>query len=121
MVKGKRTDLSSNPCPIARALDIIGDWWSILIIRDAHGGTCRFSEFQRNLNMAKNILASRLRKLVDADILELAPAEDGSAYKEYRLTEKGEQLRLVLVALREWGERYAPCPPATPGSGPGQG
>jgi DNA-binding HxlR family transcriptional regulator len=109
-MKGKKTEFANSPCPIARTLGIIGDWWSLLIIRDALGGPQRFGELQRNLGMAKNILSTRLRKLVDAEILETAPVVEGSSFSEYRLTEKGEQLYLVLAALWQWGERYVSVP-----------
>ena len=99
----KRTSLEAADCPIARSLDAIGDWWSLLIIRDAFLGLRRFGEFQKSLGLAKNILAARLRTLVARDILELAPASDGSAYQEYVLTPKGRGLFTVLVALRQWG------------------
>lgn len=93
-------------CPIARSLDVVGEWWSLLIIRDAMLGVKRFSEFERRLGMAKNILAARLKTLVEADILQVVPASDGTAYNEYELTEKGKDLLPVLVALRQWGERH---------------
>ena len=109
-MKGKKTEFAGNPCPIARTLGIIGDWWSLLIIRDALEGPQRFGELQRNLGMAKNILATRLRKLVDAEILATAPVAGGSPFSEYHLTEKGEQLYLVLAALWQWGERYVAVP-----------
>jgi len=102
----KRTSLESAECPIARALDAIGDWWSLLIIRDALRGMRRFGEFQKSLGLAKNILAARLRTLMGHGILELAPASDGSAYQEYVLTEKGRGLFPVLVALRQWGDAH---------------
>jgi len=106
----KRTSLEDASCPIARSLDTIGDWWSLLIVRDAIHGKKRFGEFQKSLGMAKNILATRLRKLVADGILELQPASDGSAYQEYVPTEKGRDLFVILMALRQWGERnlYAP-------------
>lgn len=103
-MKGKRTELSDSHCAIARSLDVIGDWWSLLIVRDARSGKRRFSEFQRSLGLAKNILATRLKKLVERGIMEMAPASDGSAFKEYVLTEKGEKLFVVIVALWQWGE-----------------
>lgn len=105
-MRGKKNDLCSSSCGIARALNIVGDWWSLLIIRDALNGARRFGEFQRNLGLAKNILSARLRKLVENEILETTPAADGSSYKEYVLTERGEQLYVVLVALWQWGEKY---------------
>jgi DNA-binding HxlR family transcriptional regulator len=85
---------------------VIGDWWSLLIVRDAFLGKGRFSEFQKSLGLAKNILCTRLQKLVSHGVLETVPASDGSAYQEYRLTKKGRRLYLVLVALRQWGESH---------------
>jgi len=84
---------------------VIGDWWSLLIVRDAFLGKRRFGEFHKSLGLAKNILCVRLQKLVAQGVLTTAPASDGSAYQEYRLTNKGRSLYLVLVALRQWGER----------------
>ena len=101
----KRKCLGKSPCPIARSLEVIGDWWSLLILRDAFLGKRRFSEFQKSLGLAKNILCTRLQKLVSHDVLLMAPASDGSAYQEYQLTEMGRDLYLVLVSLRQWGER----------------
>ena len=100
----KRKSLSGAACPIARSLDVIGDWWSLLIVRDALRGTRRFSEFHKSLGVSKNILTRRLRTLVEQGILELVAASDGSAYQEYRLTEKGRGLFQVLVALGQWGQ-----------------
>lgn len=102
----KRVSLDNSVCPVARALDVIGDWWSLLIIRDAFNGTRRFTEFQTGLGIAKGMLATRLRVLTERGILETASASDGSAYREYVLTEKGSNLFLVIVALRQWGEDY---------------
>ncbi|MCR6736331.1 MAG: helix-turn-helix transcriptional regulator [Afipia sp.] len=90
-------------CPIARSLDVIGDWWSLLIVRDALIGTRRFSQFQKNLGVAKNILTVRLRTLVTEGILEMKPAADGGAYQDYVPTAKARGLFPVLVALRQWG------------------
>lgn len=95
-----------NECPVARTLDVIGDRWALMIIRDAFDGLRRFSEFQKNLGLAKNILATRLKLLVETGLFELHPASDGSAYKEYVLTEKGRSLFPIVVGLRQWGERY---------------
>ena len=99
--------MGTDACAIARALDAIGDWWSLLIVRDAMNGKRRFGEFQRSLGLAKNILAVRLRKLVEDGIMVAEPASDGSAYKDYVLTEKGERLHVAMVALWQWGEAYA--------------
>ena len=102
----KRTSLEGDACPIARSLEAIGDWWSLLIIREALFGLRRFGEFQNKLGMAKNILSARLRSMVDHGILETAPASDGSAYSEYLLTPKGRGTFPILVALRQWSEEF---------------
>jgi len=93
-------------CPVARALEVLGDRWALMILRDAFDGLRRFSEFQKNLGLAKNILASRLKLLVESGLLALQPASDGSAYKEYVLTEKGRSVFPIVVGLRQWGERF---------------
>ncbi len=97
---------SGSPCPVARSVEAIGDRWSLLIVRDAFDGVRRFGDFQRGLGVARNILSDRLRRLVEAGILETRPASDGTAYQEYALTAKGESLFPVVVALRQWGERH---------------
>ena len=106
----KRTSFEDAECPVARSLDALGDWWSLLIIRDAFLGVRRFSEFQKKLGLAKNILTVRLRALVDHGILTTAPASDGSAYQEYLLTPKGRGVFPVLVALRQWSEEFSGAP-----------
>lgn len=102
----KRKSNENSICPVARSLDVVGEWWSLLIVRDAMLGVKRFSEFERRLGMAKNILTARLKRLVEEEILRVVPASDGSAYREYELTKKGEDLLPMLVALRQWGEKY---------------
>ncbi len=102
----KRKSFREAECPVARTLDAIGDWWSLLIVRDAFDGITRFNEFQDNLGIAKGMLAARLRDLIAAGVLERRPASDGSAYQEYALTEKGRDLFLVIVTLRQWGEAH---------------
>ncbi|MEV0264019.1 helix-turn-helix domain-containing protein [Streptomyces sp. NPDC050617] len=108
-----RTRFDDSDCPVARSVDAIGDWWSLLIVRDAFDGSRRFGEFQRGLGVAKNILTARLRTLVAGGVLETVPASDGSAYREYVLTPKGKALFPVIVALRQWGEQnfFAPGEP----------
>ncbi|MDB6146252.1 MAG: transcriptional regulator [Pseudomonas sp.] len=101
----KRKSLEGSPCAIARALDTIGDWWTLLILRDAFEGTTRFNEFQKSLSIPKNILSVRLKALVEREIFEVTPASDGSSYQEYVLTGLGKDLFHVMVALRQWGER----------------
>jgi DNA-binding HxlR family transcriptional regulator len=102
----KRISHRDSLCGVARPLDAIGDWWSLLIVRDAFDGLRRFGEFQKSLGLAKNILSARLRTLVSHGILEMVPASDGSPYQEYVLTEKGRGLFPLLVALRQWGEAF---------------
>ncbi|HEY1736110.1 MAG TPA: helix-turn-helix domain-containing protein [Methylovirgula sp.] len=102
----KRISHETADCPIARSLDAIGDWWSLLIVRDAFAGKRRFGEFQKNLGVAKNILSARLRNLVALGILDLVPAEDGSAYQDYVLTAKGRGLFPVIAAIGQWGREH---------------
>ncbi|MBY6263198.1 transcriptional regulator [Azospirillum sp. 412522] len=103
-MKGKRKDLGRANCGIARALQVIGDWWSLLIVREAFGGKQRFGEFQKSLGLAKNILSSRLKKLVDNGIFVVEPDPDSALSHLYVLTPKGEQLHIILIALWQWGE-----------------
>lgn len=97
--------MNNEFCPVARSVDLIGDRWSLLIVRDAFDGVRRFGDFQRSLGVARNILATRLRRLVEVGILETRDASDGTSYQEYVLTPKGESLFPVVVALRQWGEK----------------
>ena len=96
--------VNDQPCPVARSVDLIGDRWSLLIVRDAFDGMRRFSDFQRSLGVARNILSDRLKKLVDAGVLQTEAAAEGSAYQAYVLTPRGESLFPVVLALRQWGE-----------------
>jgi DNA-binding HxlR family transcriptional regulator len=83
---------------------MIGDWWTLLLVRDALRGTRRFGDFQESLGLATNILTTRLRKMVEDGIFETRPAPDRPDRSEYHLTEKGRRLQTVLVSLRQWGE-----------------
>ena len=95
-------------CSAARTLEIVGERWSLLIIRDAlFRDRTRYSQFQRSLGIAPNILASRLSWFVEAGLMEMSPTVDGSEGSEYLLTEKGKELGTVVVALTEWGDRWA--------------
>jgi DNA-binding HxlR family transcriptional regulator len=106
----QRKCLDDSTCPIARSLDSIGDWWTLLIVRDAMLGIRRFSDFQRSLGLARNVLSARLKKMVADGVMTMVPAADGTSYQEYQLTEKGEALLPVLVAMRQWGERFLFAP-----------
>jgi DNA-binding HxlR family transcriptional regulator len=113
--KMKRKSLDGALCPIARALDQIGEWWSLLIIRDVAMGKRRFGELANSLGAARNILSTRLKRLVACGILELRPTDGSDRYREYDLTEKGRDLATILLALEQWGSRWAtPDPIATP-------
>lgn len=101
-----RKTIDDEPCPVARCVDVVGDRWSLLIVRDAFDGVRRFGDLQRSLGVARNILSDRLRKLVDAGILQTQAASDGTAYQEYVLTSKGKSLFPIVVALRQWGEQH---------------
>ena len=109
-MKGKRTDLADVDCAIARSLHVIGDWWSLLIVREAFKGAQRFGEFQKALGLARNVLSSRLKKLVSLGILQLEPDGEGAARNRYVLTQKGESLHIVLIALWQWGENVCFAP-----------
>ncbi|UBU08572.1 winged helix-turn-helix transcriptional regulator [Nonomuraea gerenzanensis] len=97
-------------CPVARTVDLVGDRWSLLIVRDAMDGAATFTEFHQRLGIARNILTDRLRKLVEQGILaKSADGGDGRRHS-YRLTEAGQDLFTAVVALRQWGERHAFAP-----------
>lgn len=94
-------------CSAARALELVGERWTLLIVRDAlFRGISRFSEFQRSLGVARNVLAVRLERLVEEGLMERRAAA-GSAYDEYVLTAKGRDLQPVIIALTHWGDRWA--------------
>jgi DNA-binding HxlR family transcriptional regulator len=102
----KRKRFDKMNCGIAQALEACGDWWTLLIVRDAFFGARRFGEFQRSLGIAKNILSARLAHLVEHGILERIDAGREGERFEYRLTAKGEALLTVLTALREWADEW---------------
>lgn len=108
----KRFDDSS--CSVARALNEVGDWWSLLIVLHAMYGTRRFVDFQQQLGIAKNILCDRLAKLVDNEVLRKVDVGEHGSRFEYRLTEKGRDLFPVVVALRQWGDKWNPAPDGQP-------
>lgn len=104
----QRTSFANFKCPVARALDSVGDWWSIMILRDAFQGLTRFDEFQKSLGVAPNILTRRLAHLVEAGLLQKRRYSDRPARHEYVLTEKGQDFFPVLMALFSWGRRHVP-------------
>ena len=102
----KTKSFSHMQCSIARSLEHVGSWWSLLIVRDVMMGARRFKHFEKSLGIAKNTLASRLNELVDGQILQRVAATDGSAYEEYTLTERGRELAPVMIALAQWGDKW---------------
>jgi len=93
-------------CGIAQALEAFGDWWTLLIVRDAFFGARRFGDFETNLGIAKNILSDRLQRLVEHGIFSKQPVAESAQRFEYRLTEKGEALLPVLTTLRDWSDEW---------------
>lgn len=103
---GQAVRWTDASCPVARTADVVGDRWSMLIVRDAMDGARTFTDFQRRTGIARNILADRLRKLSDAGVIDQVDPPSGKR-KQYELTEAGEDLFGVILALRQWGERHA--------------
>ncbi len=99
----------TSPCPIARALEIVGERWSLLILREAFMGQRRFNDFERHLGIARNILSSRLKHLVERGVLSREPSREDARQVEYRLTPMGKALFPVLVSMAQWGTQWAPC------------
>ncbi|HEX9856188.1 MAG TPA: helix-turn-helix domain-containing protein [Acidimicrobiia bacterium] len=104
-----RKSLDHLDCSVANTVDVIGDRWSLLIVRDAFFGVRRFDDFQKDLGIARNILADRLQGLVDKDILTTKQYQDNPTRHEYVLTDKGRDLFDVLMALWRFGDRWEPA------------
>jgi DNA-binding HxlR family transcriptional regulator len=102
----QRTNFSYLQCPVARSLERVGEWWSILILRDAVYGLKRFDEFQKSLEIAPNMLTRRLNALVKAGLLKRQRYSDKPPRYEYLLTERGRDFRPVLLALLAWGNKH---------------
>ena len=101
-------------CSIARSLELVGERWSLLVIREIFHGRRKFSEMQRSLGVARNVLTARLQRMVDEEILERRPYSDKPERYEYFLTEKGLDLWPVMIALMQWGDKYEPRPEGRP-------
>jgi DNA-binding HxlR family transcriptional regulator len=101
-----KRDYQGQDCSIARALEIVGERWSLLIIRDAFLGLRRFEQFQESLGIARNVLTDRLNRLVEEGILDRVRYSERPERFEYRLTPKGRDLQIALVGLRQWGDEY---------------
>ncbi|HEY3753268.1 MAG TPA: helix-turn-helix domain-containing protein [Pseudonocardiaceae bacterium] len=106
-----RSDWSAHSCPIARSLDVLGDPWLVLVLRDAMVGARRYEQFRASLGVADNVLTRRLRTMVDAGLLRKVPYRaDNRTHEEYHLTEAGADLLPVLNALALWGEKHTDSP-----------
>ncbi|HVF54449.1 MAG TPA: helix-turn-helix domain-containing protein [Actinomycetota bacterium] len=99
-------ELSELDCSVARTLDLVGDRWSILILRDAFYGVRRFEDFQHDLGIARNVLAARLKKFVESGVMERRAYQDRPPRYEYRLTPKGRELLPVMLAMMAWGDKW---------------
>ena len=95
------------PCSVAQCLEVVGEWWTMLIVRDAFLGIRRFDDFQARTGIARNVLTARLEHLVEHGVLERRPYQERPLRHEYVLTDKGRDLWHVLTAMREWGDRWA--------------
>ena len=107
-----KSDYDGQNCSVARTLELVGERWTLLVVRDAFLGRRRFEEFQESLGIVRNVLADRLAKLVEHGIFERVRYQERPERFEYRLTPKGRDLRLALAALMQWGDEYiSPKPP----------
>jgi DNA-binding HxlR family transcriptional regulator len=106
LARVQRKSFEEMDCSVAQALEVIGEWWTMLIVRDCFLGVTRFEEFHQRLGISRNILTDRLGHLVDKGVLVRVPYQEHPARYDYRLTDKGRDLWLVLTALRQWGDRW---------------
>ena len=105
-------EYTDQNCSVARTLEVVGERWTLLIVRDAFRGLTRFDQFQESLGIARNVLTDRLTRLVAEGILERVRYSERPERYEYVLTEKGRGLRVAIAALRQWGDAYlSPMPP----------
>ncbi len=102
----RRASFDNLDCSVASSLEIIGEWWTPLILRDAFLGVTRFGDFQERLDIARNVLSTRLDNLVEHEVLKKVPYQDNPPRFDYKLTAKGRDLWLVVAALREWGDKW---------------
>jgi DNA-binding HxlR family transcriptional regulator len=106
LVDVERKSFAGMHCSVAQCLEVVGEWWSMLIIRDAFLGVTRFDQFQERLGISRNVLNQRLARLVDSGVLAKVPYSRHPPRYDYRLTEKGRDLWPVLTAMRQWGDRH---------------
>lgn len=110
----ERKNWAVEGCPIARSVDLIGEWGSLLILREAFSGVTRFDDFQKRLGMSRSLLSTRLRKLVGGGVLDHRPVSVDAKRHEYVLTVMGEDLITTMVALRQWGDSWLFAPHTQP-------
>ncbi|MCZ0911061.1 helix-turn-helix domain-containing protein [Gordonia amicalis] len=103
----RRASFTDMNCSVAQSLEIVGEWWTLLIVRDALFGVTRFDEFSTRLGIARNVLTQRLDTLVDHGVMTKEPYQDNPVRYDYRLTDKGRDLWTVITALRQWGDKWA--------------
>jgi DNA-binding HxlR family transcriptional regulator len=103
----ERKSFAEMECSVAQCLEVVGEWWSMLVVRDAFLGVTRFDDFQHRLGISRNILQQRLGRLVEAGVLERIPYSERPLRYDYKLTQKGWDLWPVLNSMRQWGDAYA--------------
>ncbi|MEV2225355.1 helix-turn-helix domain-containing protein [Nocardia vinacea] len=103
----RRTSFDEMNCSVAQCLEVVGEWWTLLIVRDALFGVTRFDDFRARLGIARNVLTQRLEHLVAHDIMVKVPYQENPVRYDYRLTTKGRSLWLVVNAMRQWGDKWA--------------
>lgn len=103
----ERKSFADMHCSVAQCLEVVGEWWSMLILRDVFLGVTRFDDFQQRLGISRNILNQRLNHLVDAGVLAKVPYSEHPPRYDYRLTDKGRDLWPVLTTMRQWGDKHA--------------
>jgi DNA-binding HxlR family transcriptional regulator len=107
----ERVTFEDRNCSVARSVDVLGDWWNLLIVRELLWGTTKFDEFQRNLDISKSILSKRLKLLQDCGIVMKNAVGSGT---EYALTEKGRALHVIIIAMLQWGDKWNPLAEGAP-------
>ena len=110
----KWNELSGERCSVARSVAVIGDRWTLMILRDAFLGVRRFEDFERRLAISRSIIAERLKRLTDEGVLKKVPYQDRPVRHEYRLTPKGLALHPVIMAIVHWGDRFYAGPDGPP-------
>ncbi|MEU6187937.1 helix-turn-helix domain-containing protein [Nocardia sp. NPDC047038] len=103
----RRTSFEDMNCSLAQCLEVVGEWWTLLIVRDALFGVTRFDDFHARLGIARNVLTQRLEHLIEHGVLTREPYQDNPVRYDYRLTPKGRSLWLVVTAMRQWGDEWA--------------